>query len=390
MNEATKYFGKGCGCLHVYDPYTNDLLIRKDNLKTSSFAITANEEEVTSGVGNTLDILLLDSTKVQVDLSTSDVDNIMRGMSMGSLPSNGGRVSYNEVVTATAAGITLKKVPVSDIGAMSADVGVRISGVLADGSTVNGKFIKVSATAPQTVSDEQIVDGNDYSVEYTVWDNKAQTSRVSSLPSPMVVRAVFTQPLFATESVTAYGSRVGQDNYVIPLGILTPVMTIGGEQTAASTTTFTIRAIKYEELSQYDVTDAAFDEAMREARAHANGACDDIGRYNLAYVTREIWSNSNYYAKVSGLAVIGGALSVKKGEKKVLPLKEILNNGTTNVPTYADYNYVSAAPTTASISDKAVVEGKAAGNTTITVTGKGEGFAPAKLSCVIAVTVSAE
>lgn len=387
MNEEIKVFGKGCGCLHIYDPYTNNLLRKKDNLKTSEFAITANEEEVTSGSGNTLDILLLDSTKAQVNLTTSDVDNIMRGMSMGSLPTNGGRVTYNEILTAKSGKITLTHEPVLDVGAMHNIVGARVSGKDATGlGSFVGKFIASSTSNLKEISSNLFQEGESYSVEYTIWDSKAQTSSVNTLPSPMVVRVVFTQPLFATESISAYGSRVGQDTYVIPLGILTPVMTIGGDQTAASTTTFTVRAIKYEEIGEYGVSASVYNQAMLEAQKH--GGCDSAGRYKLAYITREIWSNSTYYNKVNSLVVPGGMISVGIEEKKLLPLKELLNDGSTNVPTYSDYSYTSNADGTATVDENGFVTGVASGNTTIDVVGKGEGFAPDTLKITVAVNVT--
>ena len=387
MDKAMKVFGKGCGCLHIYNPYTNDLLRKKDNLKTSELAITSNEEEVTSGIGNTLDILLLDSTKVQVNLTTSDVDNIMRGMSMGSLPSNGGRVLYNEILVATGGKITLSREPVVDLGAMSGTIGARVSGKDATGAGYfEGKFIASNSGNLKEIQSELFVEGENYSVEYSVWDSKAQTSSINTLPSPMVVRVVFTQPLFATESVSAYGSRVGQDTYTIPLGILTPVMTIGGDQTAASTTTFTIRGIKYEEIDTYGVSYSAYQRALNEAQNHKG--CDSVGKYKLAYTTREIWSNSVYYDKVNSLVVPGGMVSVQADQSKLLPLKELLNDGTTNVPTYSDYSYTSNADGTATVSPEGVVTGVASGNTTIDIVGKGEGFAPNTLKITVAVTVT--
>lgn len=330
-------FVKGTVEASFFDTATGDLVAFTNKLTEDNIETTVNLGEVAGGVGNSTLINIPDSAKLNLTLTAADFSLTARGLQVGS------KVHYNgvhEVVEAVkAVGSELKlSNAVAPLGADKAYCYILPEGTAYE--VENGTVRGFTAEADKT-----------YCVKYSIQNPSAEQLDIKSLFAPAVVRAVIKLPTYSAENADPMtGSLVGYHYVTIPRMQFSGNAGVNASQTQAATTAFTGSALAY---------DPAIDA----------GSCDQAGMSILGYMTYV--PNEGVEAAVKGLAVVGGAVEVAVGATVQCPVKYVMADETLVQPAYSQLTYVVADAAKATVDDKGVITGVAAGETKITVSTAG-------------------
>lgn len=137
------------------------------------------------------------------------------------------------------------------------------------------------------------------------------------------------------------------NNIVAVFVIIAVALGINGSQTENATTSWTFSALAYDEA---DVTcaECAQDNSVLGYMVYA--PCGDVAQ------------------AVKALVVIGGGVTVAESGEAQIPVRYVMDDDSLVQPTYTDLTYQSQAQGTATVNTSGVVEGVAAGSTTVTIT----------------------
>lgn len=355
MNAITlgtpNLFLKGVAEQIFYDPATGNIVGFDNVASESAIQTSVNLQEVVGGLGNTLVGVFPDTVRLTGTYTSQAFSLETRRLITG------GVLAYNATApvckTITATGETLSidlaggdPTPVKHYGQPASD-------------ETAWCFVKPQGAASYAGTNYQINPANGQVVNYTAESGKtyevyyfAENASAQSLAIPDVFN-----PTNVTVS-TKYGVYAKQNNAVTGgtlqgwLYVVVPVAILSGDAG----------------ISANQTTNATTDGSWMALSPDSVGlSCADCAMSGnpLAYYVYVPCGNAT--AEVQALAIPGGGVTVAVGSTVQIPVKYVMPNDTLVQPTYTDMNYTSAATGTATVTTSGVVEGVAAGSTTITV-----------------------
>lgn len=339
FNRATSpVYAKGTMDVWCFNPGNGDLDYYSNKVQTNQFQTSVNLSPINAGIGNPVVINLPDTAQINLSLTAADISLEARKLSVGGTLSYNAIIPVIESVTPSGTSLTLSKPPVAAYGMSEAYA-----------------FIDMDGTAYSIDTDSYVVQGftatpgTSYCVRYFTRAASARELRISSVFAPAVEVVMIRIPAYNAQGSTAnQGSHCGDFYIWIPRMQFSGNAGTDASQTAASTTDFSGSALSYDE-------------------AVSAGACSESDEYGaLAYMVYMPLAGQT--SAVSGLAVVGGSVSVQQGNQIQIPVKYVINNELVQ-PNYADLTFESANTGTATVgANTGILSGVAAGSTTVTIT----------------------
>ena len=358
-------FVKGMVEAVITDPTTGNI-IGYDNVSSES-AVTSsvNMGEITGGFGNPLLINIPDTTRITGTLTSQAFSLQQRALTSGGKLSYNGTASFCETITASGTSLTVTKQPVKAYGQPASDTNcwcyVREHGKGAHVGTNYG----VNPSS-KTVTGFSAISGTQYDVFYFISMASAQVLALPASFNPAVATIRLKYGVYAKQNNSvSNGTLQGYLYFIVPRAQFTGDAGIGANQTTNSTTS-------------YDWTAVMPDSNMME--------CADCGETDSDYAYYIYVPCGGDDASVTGLAVVGGGLSIAEGVTKQIPVVYVMDDGSTVTPDYQEMTYQSSATGVASVNDNGQVTGASAGAATVTITlAKSDGT---KLTTTANVTVA--
>lgn len=356
---------------YLANPTTGDIWYQTNKAQTNNITMSLTGDPIRAGLGNTAATIITTDTTLNVALTSADFSLYAKAAQVGSAVRYNAVIPQCQVVEAEGTSITIDVsggVPVAQYG--YSEPFCYVTEVGAANFTAN-KGTAYTVSAGGEISDFTAQSGKSYKVWYFVRKAAAQEVAVSANINPGVYSFVAQMAVYANQGASAAGTqstRVGWVYYVIPLLKLSGNGGIVGDQTTPDTTDLSGQALSY-------------DEAVE------SGECTDCAAGNLAYY---IYMPDDETESISGLAVIGGGISLAASAKAQLPVKYVMAGGELVQPNYSDLNFEIEAGTATgtTVSETGLVTaGSTAGDATVTVTYPKEGGAGA-LTCTVPVEVT--
>ena len=337
--NSTPIYAKGTMDVWLFNPSTFSLDFYSNKIQTNSLTTSTNMGEINGSLRNPVLLNLPDSAKLELELTAATSTLESRAMSVG------GELTYNGVIpvleTITVASgttdLTVSQTPVAPYGT----------------DKVYG-FVDKSGVAYELDPDTKKVKGfvpteGTYCVRYFVHAASAHQLRIASVFEPDIEICMIRMPLYTTQgNGSTQGTKWG-DRYIwIPRMQFTGEAPVKGDQTDADVDTLSGTALPYEEASE-------------------EGICLDEASFALAYMVDMPIGGS--MVDVKGMAIVGGVVNVTVGGKAQTPVKWVMKDDSLAQPDYSELEYTITDTTKATVNDKGVITGVAAGATEITVTG---------------------
>ena len=300
VNLLNKYlYAKGTCNVVVRNITTGDVDYQSNKMQTSQFATTCDMGAIQAGIGNATVIQIPHNSAVNLTLTAADFSMSARAMSVGSTVAYGGISPVCEVITAGATALTVTNTPAAPYGYTKAICNVVEAGV----TNAPGTAYEID-TQSKTILGFTATNGKSYTVTYFQQNASAEYFNIGGMFAPAIKHVTVQIPIYSASGAenVLQGTKVGD------LYIIIPRMQFGGKadieasQTAAATTDLSGTALTYEE-------------------AAAEGVCNDCSIPGLAQVLYV--PAASVTASVVGLAVVGGAMTVKSGSSTKVPVKAL-------------------------------------------------------------------
>lgn len=365
------YFVKGIAEQRVYDSATGNLVARETVLSDAASEITDNFDEII-GFANRLVAMLPNSRRITGTYTAQSFSLESKQIELGGELGYNGVAPVCEEVTAGANGaiyVTRQPAlyyiqPASDTEGIAY---VRSATAEADGTVNTGTNVGVALE--ETSGSGYLVgytgvEGTVYTVHYFT---AVPTAQELAIPDVPVVRSFGVEQIFGIYAKQngsfGDGTLTHKLHIVYPHTQFTAGGGVSGSQTAITTTNGTWTAISADEA--------------------ANGDCEacDFAGTGAYYVIVPCAANAS---SISGLAVVGGGITVAASASKQIPLKYVMNDNSIVQAVYTDSTYVSSAEGVATVSASGVVTGVAAGSAVITITLKAD--TTKTTTCAVTVT----
>lgn len=340
-------FVKGMVEAIITDPNTGNI-IGYDNVSSES-AVTSsvNMGEITGGFGNPLLINIPDTTRITGTLTSQAFSLQQRALTSGGKVAYNGTASYCEQITASGTTLTVTKQPVKAYGQLASDTKcwcyVREHG----NGTYMGTNYGVNPTSKQ-ISGFTAVSGTVYDVFYFISMASAQVLALPTSFNPSVATIRLKYGVYAKQNNSvSNGTLQGYLYFVVPRAQFTGDAGIGANQTTNSTTA-------------YDWAALMPDNNMMECA----DCCCKTGTDYAYYIYVPCGGDD---AAVTGIAVVGGGVSVANGATSQLPILLVMEDGSTVTPDYQTMTYQSSANGVATVNASGQVTGVSAGNATVSI-----------------------
>lgn len=364
-------FVKGLAEITVIDPATGNIIAYDNVASDSAVTSSVNMGEITGGLNNPLQLNIPDTTRITGTLTSQAFSLRQRALATG------GTIGYNaitrvcETITASSAALTVTKTPAKAYGQPASDTygwaWVREHGA----AEYSGQNYGVDLTS-KTIRNFNAVSGKSYDVTYFTSLVSAQVLPIPANFNPKVVTNMLKYGVYAKQGDSvANSSLYGWLYFVVPRAQFTGDIGIAANQTTNATTDYAWTALMP-------------DEGIM--------GCDDCGASgsNYAYYVFVPCGDTNQ--AVSGLAVIGGAVTVSLSgasgtpTSAQIPVVYIMPDDTIVTPTYTDMTYtVTSGATMADVSESGLVTGKIVGNATVKIELEREGLATLETTCDVTV-----
>lgn len=340
-------FIKGVAKVKVTDPFTGNIIGYDRIISDSAMSTDVNLNEVVGGLGNKLQGIIPDTVRLSGTLTSQAFSLEARGLITGGAFSYNATASVCETITATGSTLTVSQTPVKHIGQPATDTEAWAYVREHNASSYEGTNYRVDLTTKQ-ILDFVATSGTQYDVYYFVQSASAEQLTIPAIMNKPVVTIEIEYGVFSFQNGSSTNSTFqGWQHVIIPRAILTGNAGIDGNQTDVSTTDWSWQAL--------DTSDNAV-------------GCDTCGLAGSNYAYYVYVPCGDPTIAVQELATIGGGISLEVGATKQFPVVYVMPDGSPVTPTYTDLTYVSAATGTATVSAAGVIEGVAAGDTTVTAT----------------------
>lgn len=333
---------KGTADIWVYDIKTGDVVGYSNKLDTSNITSSVNNGEIRAGLGAPVVVNLPDSATFTGEVTAQDFSLQARQLQTGGTLSYNGTIPFRETITAQGTTLTVTNTPVAAYGEPSSNP----TYTCLVGN--DGKNYQVDPTTKQIVN-FTATSGQSYCVRYYIEAASAQELVIPTVFAPSINRVEIRMAAYTAQGANGMNSSFAGYVYII----LPRAQFIGGDagingsQTENATTSWTFSALAYDEA---DVTcaECAQDNSVLGYMVYA--PCGDVAQ------------------AVKALVVIGGGVTVAESGEAQIPVRYVMDDDSLVQPTYTDLTYQSQAQGTATVSTSGVVEGVAAGSTTVTIT----------------------
>lgn len=333
------------------DPVTGQIYYFSNKFQTGNFQTSLTMGEIRGGLGNPVAAIISSDAAVNVEFTAADFSLWAKMAQVG------GSLNYNapamacQTVTATGGALTIDvsdATPVAQLGYSKIFCYVQTAGAASPIST-GGVPYELNPTTG-AISGFTAVAGTKYKIWYFVNKASAQVGSLKAMFDPRIVHFTAQIAVYANDvsGAQSEGTRVGWIYAIVPRLKLGGTATLTGDQTNPDTTSMSGQAI-------------AFDEDVISEN------CGDNDLSDLAYY---VYVPDDEAQDITGLAVVGGVVSVSKGEKAQIPIRFVMANGELVTPaSYGLCSYKLAnAPTGTTVSDSGLVTaGNTAGDTDFTV-----------------------
>lgn len=354
--NKTPVYAKGTMDVWLFNPATFSLDFYSNKVQTNSLTTSTNMGEINGSLRNPVLLNLPDSAKVELQITAATSSLESRALSVGGELTYNGIIPVMETVTLGSDGpITVSQTPVAPYGADKPYAFVDKTGVAYEVDDEDLEVVGFTGEAGKT-----------YCVRYFVKAASAHQLRIASNFEPNIEICMIRMPLYTTQgNGSTQGTRWG-DRYIwIPRMQFTGNAPIKGDQTDADAEDLSGSALPYEE-------------------AAAEGVCLDEASFALAYVVD--MPAAGALASVKGLAVVGGAMSLKNGATAYVPVKYVMEDGTLAQPRYAELTFATEDTTHFTVGEHTgLVTGTGVGSGEITVSVTED----STISTVLNVTVTA-
>lgn len=354
-----KLYVKGTCQAQLSDPCTGDIVYASNKFQTANITTSVTMGEIRGGMGNAVAAILPSDSALNVDFTAADFSLAAKAAQLGATLSYGAPVSECQTVTATETGTSLtvdvtSGAPVAPVGFASPIAYVQEIGV-AGTLAATGKAYPITVSG--VVTGKNVVSGRQYKVYYFVQSPVAQMATISALFDPKVLYFQAQMPVFSNESCSAdnEGTRVGWLYVIVPRLKLGANGGVVGDATNPDTTSISGQAV-------------AFDETVVSAE------CSDCEAGKMAYY---IYVPDNGASSITGLAIVGGLVSVPAGGTLQIPVRFVMENGQLVTPSdyKSGFTYeLVGAPSGTTVSDSGVISaGSTAGDFDTKVLYSGDG-----------------
>lgn len=362
--QDTHIYLKGTCESHLDDPNTGDIKYWTNKSQTNNVTTSATLDAIKGGLGNPANCIIGTDSDVKVEEVASDFNLFAKAAQVGAA------LSYNAVVprctsiTATGATLTITVAdgtPVADYG-MTNPVAYVLEVGVANHVADKGTAYEVDPTTG-LIKGFAATTGKSYKVWYSVRQANAQVADLSSNFNPGVYRYVADIAGYANQGESVDQSmRCGTLRVIIPYLKLGAKADTSGAQTTADTTNVSGQAIAYDDLVE-------------------SGECSETNYGHLAYF---IWIPFNAEEGISGLAVVGGEVTLPVSKTAQIPVKLVMEDGSLVQPQYSDLTFTATgAPSGTTVNATGLISsGTTAGDFEVNIT-KGS------LTCVVNVSVTA-
>lgn len=295
--ERIPIYAKGTMDVWLFNPQSFELDYYSDKVQTNSLTTSVNMGDINGSLRNPVLLSLPDGAKLDLEIKNAVSTLEARKISVG------GELTYNgvypvlETIKATGTELTVGQTPAAPYG-----------------TTVAYAFIDKSGTAytidPSTrkIKNFTAAEGKTYCVRYFARAASAHQLKISSAFDPDIEVCMIRIPLYTADvgDPSKYGIRWG-DRYIwIPRLQSQGEIGTDGSQTEADAETLKFSALPYEE---------ALDE----------GFCIDESSFALAYMVD--MPAEGAWAKVEGIAVPGGGITVQLRKSVKVPFVYIMSDG---------------------------------------------------------------
>lgn len=342
FNIATSpIYVKGTMEVWVRNYLTGDLDYYSKHVQSNQFQTTATMGDIHSGIGNPIDIQILDTCAANLTLTNADFSLDARKLAIG------GTVAYNAIVpvcesiTASGATLSVTETPVAPYGINSIVCYINNDGTAYEVDASTKAIAGFTATS-----------GTTYIVRYFKRNSSARVLSIGTQFAPDVKTVTLHLCGYSANGSSDLQSTYTHDLYIwIPRMQFSAKVDTEGTQTTPATTDLSGTALSYD-----------------EALAVLGGAigCSDSPTTKLAYIVEVPRAGAT--SAVQGLVVVGGVISLAASGTVQCPVKYQMPDGSLQQPTYTDLDYVITSTAVATVSAGGVITGVAAGDTEITIT----------------------
>lgn len=352
-----KLFVKGTCQAQLLDPCTMDVVFASNAFQTGNITTSLNMGEIRGGMGNGIVAMLPQDSALNVEFTAADFSLAAKAAQLGGTLSYGAPADACQVVTAEGTALSIDVtdgIPVAPVGGASPVCYVQE--VNAPGTIAGtGKAYPISAAG--NVDGFTATAGTQYKVYYFVSNPTAQVASISSLFDPAVRYFKAQMPVFSKEGCSGEneGTRVGWLYITVPRLKLGGNGGVVGDASNADTTSISGQALSYDE-------------------SVVSATCSDCESSMYAYY---VYVPDNGASSISGLAVVGGLVTVPASGTAQIPVQFVMENGQLVAP--ADYatgfTYAaSGQPTGTTVSTSGVVTaGSTAGDFEVAVSYDNDG-----------------
>lgn len=325
------------------DPVTGQIMYFSNKYQSSNITTSVTLGEIRAGIGNPIVAIIPSDSALNVDFKAADFSLWAKAAQVGAALNYNAIDMVCQIVDADSATLKIDVTggtPVAQYGYSKAFAYVQTVGEAAP-IGITGTPYDISTDG--TISGFTATTGKQYKVWYFVNKASAQVAALSTMFDPGVYHFSAQMAVYSNDVTSAQneGTRVGWVYVIVPRLKMSGTADMTGDQSTADTTSTSGQAI-------------AFDEDTISA------TCDETQASTLAYY---IYVPDNAAEDISGLAVVGGVISVPKSGNAQTPVRYVMANGQLVTPTdYASMKYtLTSAPSGTTVSASGLIS---AGSTT--------------------------
>ena len=308
------------------DPITGAVVYYSNKFQTGNFQTSVTMGEIRAGLGNAIATILPSDSAVNVEFTAADFNLWAKAAQVGATLNYNAVTMVCQTVTAADGGLTVdvstNGVPTSQYGYSSPFCYVQQIGVASPIATYGTAYPISSAGVVSGLSG--ISNGMEYKVWYFVNKASSQVASISTLFNPKTIHFTAQLPVYSNESSVSQneGSRIGWLYAIVPRLKLGGTATVTGDQSNPDTTSMSGQAVAYDS----DVVSAG---------------CNACTGSNLAYY---IFTPDDTTTSITGLAVVGGLVTVSAGSTTQIPVKYVMADESLVSPVYTDLAYSATSP----------------------------------------------
>lgn len=348
-----KLYVKGTCVAQFADPSTGEILYSSNKFQSSGISAETDLGEIRAGLSNGIAAIIPSNSALSVNFTAANFNLYAKAMQVGATVQYGAPAPTCEVLTASGTTLTLEMpngAPVAQAGYAKIFGYIQTVGQESK-AAIDGVPYEINPTTGE-IQGFQATSDTQYKVWYFVRKASAQMATISALFDPKTVHFTAQMAVYANDGGGANntGSRVGWLYVIIPrLKFDGTGGGLDGDQTTASTQSFTGQALSMDELV-------------------VSGTCSDCDGGTFGYY---IYVEDAGASVFEGLAVVGGVVSLPVSTTAQIPVRLVAQNGelvqvgdTTTGWTYT----LKGAPTGTNVSASGLITG---------------GTTPGDCSCVV-------